>query len=889
MTKFDRKSTTDDGVGLDQLIAERSRLITELYCLSRIQDFLQITNEKELTTQINEFLDIHDIRKGYRFDRNTLPKFSQVDPPLERKLLKSRSSTPVESSKRDKEQVKHEKEDHKKAFEDQKKASREIKEIAGHEEPSINNHLPLRASDETAEGIEEASIVTAGGKRAREDDTTEASEPQRPANNVQESSQAVTVHEGHGDAKRQKTSSSARGRSTEHRVSEVKRINPLIREIMHNQPEKKALFHEQNINSKESVYLIMNDTIPSLIPQAVSLSELKFNSQTLPLVKLIPTAHKVLTSEIMTTALNECRIAVVSSRIEELRRQGLWSLRQPKKPLDPWEKAKDTESHHGHLLREAKWMHYDFYEHTKYKRAVCLTIAQGVMDFWNYGRVCCVKTAPTKHLEPIKNETESEPEISPVAEPEQAHESSELESNSTQNDKTIPNDENTEVANTVDTIDIALLLKRPDPLDEIKALKLPQTDEESYVREKKTKSPFKLHVSTDEFNYIEKKVIDNLRLFSGVFDLDGESTAAPVVPFEPISKATVLLDDNHFSKLVERQIIDEEPSLVPFSKRRGMFYGNRRSHYLRPPIAPSLRYLKYRTPTIWLPQDDQELVRNINTYAYNWDLISAHMSSRPTTSYCSNIERRTPWQCFERFIQLNEKFQFIDMKGPRAHNAQVWLIEAHKLQQQQKRRISPLGIGEESIQRGHKRLRWASMFEAMRKCIKKRENAPRPNPTQPRKPLDCKNTTVPTPAEMSQLKAQRDDALRRDIQIRRIAKQKLQAAALTQGLPTGGHTRALPHSSPPSGQRRAVNNGTGITRGVSAESGVKVTTQTPNKMQVKQYPRSSNSQFKGIPIEQQREQKVQNSAENKYSTEPKGEKIHSPTPQEILQQLQRGK
>ena len=215
------------------------------------------------------------------------------------------------------------------------------------------------------------------------------------------------------------------------------------------------------------------------------------------------------------------------------------------------------------------------------------------------------------------------------------------------------------------------------------------------------------------------------------------------VSFEPISKAIVMLDDDDFLKIVEKQIIDEEPSLVPFSKRRGMFYGNRRSHYLRPPVAPSLRYLRCRTPTIWLPEDDHELVKNINTYAYNWELISAHVSSRPTRSYCSNIERRTPWQCFERFVQLNERFQFIDMKGPRAHNAQIWLIEAHKLQQQQKRRISPLGVGEESIQRGHKRLRWASMFEAMRKCFKKRENAPRPNPSQPRKPLDCKNTSVP--------------------------------------------------------------------------------------------------------------------------------------------------
>lgn len=238
------------------------------------------------------------------------------------------------------------------------------------------------------------------------------------------------------------------------------------------------------------------------------------------------------------------------------------------------------------------------------------------------------------------------------------------------------------------------------------------------------------------------------------------------------------LEDEHFYKLIEKQVVDEEQSLNQLGKRRGMFYGNRRNHYLRPPTVPSLRYLRNRTPTIWLPEDDQELVKNINAYSYNWELISSQMIHRATRSYLSSIERRTPWQCFERFVQLNERFTFNDMKGPRAHNAQQWLIEAHKFQQRQNRRISPLGVGEESIQRGHKRLRWASMFEVMRKTIKKRENAPKPNKAQPRKPLDTKNMKIPTPAEMSQLKAQRDEALRRDVQIRRNAKNRTQQRQL---------------------------------------------------------------------------------------------------------------
>lgn len=442
-------------------------------------------------------------------------------------------------------------------------------------------------------------------------------------------------------------------------------------------------------------------------------------------------------------------------------------------------------------------------------------------------------------------------------------------------------------------------------------------------------SPFKLHVSFDDFSLVERKILSDLPLNGGLEHESLDDKPQDAAPFDPISKATVMLDDDQFVKLVERQLIDEEPSLVPFSKRRGMFYGNRRSHYLRPPIAPSLRYLRYRTPTIWLPEDDQELVRNINTYAYNWELISAHISSRPTRSYCSNIERRTPWQCFERFVQLNERFQFIDMKGPRAHSAQMWLIEAHKLQQQQKRRISPLGVGEDSIQRGHRRLRWASMFEAMRKCFKKRENAPKPNPTQPRKPLDCKNTSVPTPAEMSQLKAQRDDALRRDIQMRRIAKQKLQAAAMGQSLSSNSASKAIPRNSPSSGQRRAPDSARSSIRGSSPENSVRITTQTPQQTHIKQLSESefvesyarkillqkpdfspelalkaAKSQFKLLAVKQQQQQQQQQLYNQQtphrsdglsrtpyatLKTEPSNEKILSPTPQDILQKMQQSK
>lgn len=854
MSKIRQESTEQRKLQLHNLLKQRKHKLTQLYCVSRLHEFLTITDDKDLTDQIEEFLDLNDIQKGCVFDPSSLPKFKQIEPPVERKSSRSKSSTPVDSVKRERETLKEEKKTH---IEDKKETSSAASASESTEEPPAK-----RQKLESKDLLKVPEIR--GPPRVKP----------LPLNTYLNATPTpVKVSQKH----------------TNYMLKEIKNSDT------HNETE--MLFHKDNINARDSVYLLMNDNIPSKIPQAVPLAELKYVSQTLPLIKLIPMAHKAVTTDIMNTALNEGRIAVVSSRIEELKRLGLWSLRQPKKFIDPWT-GKQHLTHQNILIEEGKWMQADFREFKKYKIAICAMMAQAVMDYWNYGKVCCVKREEIKH-------SEENSDLGSITTPE------------------IRDDAE-------NSIDISLLMKRIDPLEEIKPLILPTPSEQDYrLRVEKNPTPFKLVLSFDELNSLERSIAQDIPLYLGV--QEDEQAIKPVseLPFAPISKSTVLLDDDNYLKLVEKQVIEEEPSLVALSKRRGMFYGNRRSHYLRPPVAPSLRYLQYRTPTIWLPEDDQELVKNINAYAYNWELISAHLSSQSTRAYISNIERRTPWQCFERFVQLNEKFQFPDMKGPKAHNAQIWLIEAHRLQQQQKRRISPLGVGEESIQRGHERLRWASMFEAMRKCIKKRENAPRPNPTQPRKPLDCKNTAVPTPAEMSQLKAQRDDALRRDLQMRRVAKQRLAAAVQQQQQQQQNASRSttkqqhVPRSAPITNNSRpgSTSNSRQASSAPTTEE-AKVTTQTPQQRPVKQltekeiiesYARkilaqkpdftpelalkAAESYYRNVTLKQQQNAKValtavaQNNAKTMVSSTSANVNtaIRSPTPQELLQKFQQQK
>ncbi|KAG0664563.1 chromatin modification- protein VID21 [Maudiozyma exigua] len=921
---------------VDRVIQLRNSKIIELYCVSRLSDLLNIKDSAVLKTDINECLSKNDItKKNNKFHIESLPKIAYFNYPnssniitssYPRKSLSTGNITKKNNKSNEKrpsialavassttssptptithpQGIADKVETHSDLINYPKtneEPTNKVNDLSSPPESSIKRKLPEAAEDNVSTPIPKKIKKVSIDEPKKTENENKIKENNPPVVSPVVAAAIEAAKQARNNYYNNLYIPPSKPTPVETKTPYANE-NSVVKQIKTKQPISSDFYNSKDSNAKDHVYLIAKEQIPSRIANSIPLAELKYMAQTLPLINLIPRAHKVLTTEIINNALNEARITVVGSRIEELRRLSLWGLRQPNLFIDPWN---NDHTHRTLLLEEAKWMQADFKEGKNYRIATCVTVAQAVMDYWTYGKVCCIKRKPIVYLPEIptieestnvtnknseaenkveddivnaiptnttddssnnandntaekvadKNDTDivvikvaddhkvenatdlfdekstvdTDMMADPTSETQQADNSKIKDVDVDMDDvvETLPEatlgkpDKTTDRNDTIQTnvikeysvhssdnntcqkidddhnailrddstsksenertktIDPAVLLGTYDSVPPV------LTDNSSKVRQDdavklrpKEMNPFKLYISLDELSTAERNLTKEIPLYMGL-DKENEKSNRKDTPFVPISKSMVTLDDDHFYKLIEKQVMDDEQSLNQLSKRRGMFYGTRRNHYLRPPAVPSLRYLRNRTPTIWLPEDDLELVKNINAYSYNWELISSQMIHRPTRSYLSNIEIRTPWQCFERFVQLNERFTFNDMKGPRAHSAQQWLIEAHKFQQRQNRRISPLGVGEESIQRGHKRLRWASMFEVMRKTIKKRENAPKPNKSQPRKPLDMKNMKIPTPAEMSQLKAQRDEALRRDVQFRRNVKNRTQQKQL---------------------------------------------------------------------------------------------------------------
>ncbi|CAG7968771.1 unnamed protein product [Penicillium salamii] len=164
-------------------------------------------------------------------------------------------------------------------------------------------------------------------------------------------------------------------------------------------------------------------------------------------------------------------------------------------------------------------------------------------------------------------------------------------------------------------------------------------------------------------------------------------------------------------------------------------------HSFRPPTEypmPSVGFFESRSSSQWTYAEDDELRRLVKEYSYNWSLISSCLT--PPSMYTSGAERRTPWECFERWVGLEglpadmSKTQYFRAYHQRLETAQRTVLaqqQAAQQQQQQqqqqqgasaqpqppvrRRTTQPLRVDR---RRSSKHL---ALLDAMRKLAKKRE------------------------------------------------------------------------------------------------------------------------------------------------------------------------
>jgi chromatin modification-related protein VID21 len=264
-------------------------------------------------------------------------------------------------------------------------------------------------------------------------------------------------------------------------------------------------------------------------------------------------------------------------------------------------------------------------------------------------------------------------------------------------------------------------------------------------------------------------------------------------------------------------------------------------HSFRPPTEhpmPSVGFFESRQSSQWTVSEDDELRRLVKEYSYNWSLISSCLTS--PSIFTSGAERRTPWECFERWVGLEglpadmSKTQYFRAYHQRLETAQRTVLAQQQAAQQQQQQAANNGQPQQPIRRRttqplrvdrRRSSRHLALLDAMRKLAKKRETILQKQQhashlaslrkaneaNQPKPPIS-------SPAEFSRLKHEREMKLQeRQEQYRQqmIAQQRASMVAQRGGqLPNQQqppqqmmNAPGRPNNLPPNAPNAAMVNG----------------------------------------------------------------------------------
>jgi chromatin modification-related protein VID21 len=463
---------------------------------------------------------------------------------------------------------------------------------------------------------------------------------------------------------------------------------------------------------------------------------------------LLATAHKTLSTSNHLLEYQEQMDCRTLRRIYALQNSNRWPLRQMERSAEPLRQG----THWDVLLDHMKWMRTDFREERKWKIAAAKSCAEWCAEY--------VQSEP-EHRAQLRVPTKAP---SPkLTEPSDA-----INANS----------------------DVAMLdvhMDESGPVSQPTPDLIPSAEEESvsegFVDEPRsdfrdTVAPAAIFsLSSDEFNFsidftpVSEKILGELPIYAPIGmspdtqipdfrfepDTDWKTEVLPVSKFstgrisfrdvEPARKRSrydYTLEDDR----VETPTIDITPEQtdVALFRPENKHIRDRihPGHSFRPPTEypmPSVGFFESRQSSQWTLNEDDELRRLVKDYSYNWSLIASCLSS--PSLFSSGAERRTPWECFERWVGLEglpadmSKTQYFRAYHQRLEAAQRTIIAqqqaAQQQQQQQAQQQAQQGIPAPAQPLVRRRTtqpvrvdrrrasRHLALLDAMRKLAKKRE------------------------------------------------------------------------------------------------------------------------------------------------------------------------
>jgi chromatin modification-related protein VID21 len=495
-----------------------------------------------------------------------------------------------------------------------------------------------------------------------------------------------------------------------------------------------------------------------------------------PIEQLLNQSHKTVSTPDQYIPVLEHQACRILRRVYQLQQGDKWSLRQPVRCPEPTRPASQWDV----LIQEMKWMRTDFREERKWKRAVARNLANDCAEW--------VASTPEERkilqvnavIPPIESgDTQMVGEALDGAEeplPDLIH------SDSPTNNE----DESIEEQEVLQTVAPSAIFALPD--DEVIFSLRPSNIADQLLEElplygAPLKVP-KFDLTVPEFDpdsHWKRPAVPLSKYVEGkmVFKANG--------PPRRRSRYDYQDEDDDDGEVVFGQPAHSRVALPPVNANVALFNPEMQivkdrlhaGHQFRPPVEypmPLQSFYESRTGSQWTLAEDEELRALVREYSYNWSLISSIVQSK--SLFQSGAERRTPWECFERWVALEGlpqdmgRTQYFRTYTNRIDTAQKIIAQQNQAAQQQvgpngavtpvprKRATTTVRV---ERRRNQKHL---ALIDAMRKLAKKREGTVQRNQHQAalaanRKVPEPQRTAGPskTPRDYSLMRWERDQQL----------------------------------------------------------------------------------------------------------------------------------
>ncbi|KAF8536725.1 hypothetical protein BDD12DRAFT_889509 [Trichophaea hybrida] len=519
-------------------------------------------------------------------------------------------------------------------------------------------------------------------------------------------------------------------------------------------------------------YTVEDDTQPKE-PKTTDYADTLYAVKSMPVTinELLLKASKTVTTANHTLGYQDKLAVKVINRVQELQDQDLWSLQQVQKAPEPKRKM----AHWDYLLKEMEWLMTDFREERKWKIAQAKTLVDMVME-WH--------TCPAELRQEIIVDRKRWGRVPKGVREQQRRKRRSYHDNGV--DQPTPELVASGGTPEDERSGDEYFVKEEGQEDTVMDLGNDDTAIYDHLRDPPPAAVFSLRPDETIFcmppTKAGQEVLSQLPLFAPPIApvrteyVEEKWTQTPVIPVNKYASGHMVFIDEDRPRRKRRRYeyetnyelfadeSDEEGEVVSGGSGNGFdSYGRPKSrdktskplplhpeqnnvalfrpefkptlqrirnHVFRPPLdQPPQAYFEARTPSLWTPEEDDKLRLLAKEYSHNWQFVATYMNI--DGEFHSGAERRSQWECFERWMTIENIPQEF-LKSPFYKGVQQRLEIAERASAQQ---VNAAASGSQQVstlkRRGtlptkverRRSTRTFSQFEAMRKLAKKRETS----------------------------------------------------------------------------------------------------------------------------------------------------------------------